>query len=292
MDFKILADYGGDFRDEFLSLHKIDRIPMMITLDEKEIHPKSLDREEFFREMKEGKVFRTSQISVSTTREYFESYAKRGENLLYYAFSSGLSQGTPNAKVVMEEVKAEYPDFNALVWDSLNVTHAEEMVLNELIKHKDKFENFDEIKDYLTYIRAHTKIYFSVGEIGYLFRGGRLSKSSFIIGSALQIKPWGYVDDEGKLAIKEKARGFKNLNKKLASQIVLEKAENSPLYLGGGEDDKLKKGLSEELNKVAGREIPYEDCLIGPIILCHTGPQVLTISFFDTDINDYWKQTH
>lgn len=287
MELKLIIDGGSDLPKEMIEEYKIETIPISISDGENEYLPHEIDREDFFRRMNEGVVFQTSQASLIALRDIFERHAKKGNRILYYGLSGGITSGIQTANLVADALREMYPGFEILVWDSKVATAAAELILKKFLEISYKLNSWDEVIEVLSAITKSLHAYFTVGNMKYLFRGGRLSKGTFMIGSALQIKPIIVFGEMGELVAKEKVRGFNNLNHYLVEKVLNYKPKDSPLYLMFGEDDKLIKNFSKELNKQAGEEIPYIKRELGKVILAHTGPEFFAMSFLD---NEYKSQ--
>lgn len=288
MDFKLIVDTGGDYSEDFLSKYDIERLPIVVSDGERDYTPHvDISIDVLFKEMREGKVYHTSQISSSLLREVFEKYAKQKRKVLYYALSAGLTAGVEAAQLVATEVRNNYPDFEVLVWDSKLATSCSEMLLSEFLRRKDELNSWSDVEKFLLYLRKHTKNFFSVGDMQFLFRGGRVSKVSYVIGTALNIKPILVIDDIGKLAVKEKVRGEKILYQKLAKNVISEWEGELPLYLMQGDNDRMVNSFIEEFEKQLGRKVEYVRAFLGETIGAHTGPEFLAMCFFDENVRNY-----
>lgn len=288
MDFKLIVDTGGDYSDEFLSKNDIERLPIVVSDGERDYAPGvDISRDILFQEMRRGKVYQTSQISSSMLKEVFENYAKQKKNVIYYALSAGLTAGVEAARLVEAEVKKNYPDFGVLVWDSKLASAGTELLLSEFLKRTDELNSWEEVKKFFLYLRESIRVFFSVGDMQFLFRGGRMSKASYLIGTALSIKPLLFIDDNGKLAVKEKIRGEKMLYQKFAKSVLSEWDKEIPIYVAQGDNDKMANSFMEELDRQLGKKGLYVKSFLGETIGAHTGPEVLVVSFFTENVRNY-----
>ena len=208
---KMIADSGCDLPLNYFSKNNIELIPLKVILDGQEYDDLlDIDAETVFTAMKNGKVAKTSQGSAEKFREVFTKLAEQKQPGLYIAFSSELSGTYQTAYMIREQVLEEYPDFDLTIIDSkaaslgygLIVHHAVQLLKSGAAKEKI----IEEVKFY----SQHMEHLFTVDDLEYLRRGGRVSKAGAFVGSLLNIKPLLNVEN-GKLIPIEKIRGRKKV---------------------------------------------------------------------------------
>jgi DegV family protein with EDD domain len=280
MAIRLLADSGADLPKRYYNEHNITFIPLRVTLNEKEYDDSiTIQPEEIYEEMRSGKSPKTSQASPNYLKEVFTELAKASEPAIYIAFSSGLSGTYQTAVMMRNEVLEEYPDFDLRIIDSKGASLGyglAVMYAQDLISNGNTIQEVEEsVKEYcntLQYI-------FTVDDLTYLARGGRISKTSAFVGGLLSIKPLLHMED-GKLVPLEKIRGRKKLLKRMI-ELMNDRGKNlseQRIGISHGDDIALAnevKGLIEEAFQP--KEIVVS--MIGAAIGAHSGPSTLAIFF-------------
>ena len=239
-----------------------------------------LSYEQFYEKMREGKMSSTSQITPDTFEKSFSKYLSEGKDVLYIAFSSGLSGTFNSSHAAMEELKDKFPDRKIRVIDSLCASLGEGLLVYKAICLKEQGKSFDEVGDWVEENKLHLCHMFTVDDLMFLHRGGRVSKTSAIAGSILGIKPGLHVDNEGHLIPLAKVRGRRQSINWLVSEMDkrIGKWENDTFAICHGDcyDDAmyLKKLVMDKYN--------IKNCIVrhtGPVIGAHSGPGTLALFF-------------
>lgn len=209
--FRITTDSTADLPAEYLQEHNIGCMPISYILDgETYGRDKELDWKEFYHLMRdEGKMPTTSQINPAEAKEYFEEFIKTDKEILHLSFSSGLSGTANNMRMAAEEIMEEYPDVKIIVIDSLAASMGEGLFVHKAIKLRDAGKSMEETAKWLEEHALNVVHVFTVDDLYHLYRGGRVSKTSAVIGTLASIKPKLHVDDEGHLILIGKLRGRK-----------------------------------------------------------------------------------
>ena len=208
---QIIADSGCDLPLSFFTEHDVDLIPLKVHLEEKEyedlvdIEPKVV-----FDAMRNGKVAKTSQIAPNTFHDVFTRYAEKNTPCIYIAFSSQLSGTYQTAVMIREQVLEEYPDFDLTIIDSKAASLGLGLIVHHASQLAKKGMGKENIIDEINFYCTHMEHLFTVDNLEYLRRGGRVSNVSAFIGGLLNIKPLLHVDN-GKLVPIEKTRGRKKV---------------------------------------------------------------------------------
>ena len=258
----------------------IKMIPLQLYL-EGEIYEDlstKLPIEEFYNRMKNGAVPQTAQINELTAREYFEDLLSTGEDVLHISFSSALSGNTGTIMRVAKELNAENKN-KVVVIDSLNASAGEGILVLLANDMKNEGKSIDEIAEYITSMVPKVKSYFTVDQLKYLVRGGRVSKLSGVIGSLLSIKPILKVNEEGKLVADRKVISRKKSINELVA-IVQEKANpNSYVYLTHAVASEEAEMLANKVEEAIGKRPII--CNLTQVIGSHTGPGLLALFFVE-----------
>ena len=207
MTIKILADSACDLTEKYYNELDIEMVPLTVHLNDEEyrdgidISPKTV-----YDAMREGATTKTSQVTLQAFKTIFTSYLEKDQPLIYLAFSSELSGTHQTAKMVEQEIKEENPDAPIHIIDTKCASIGYGLVVLRAAEHAKSGATVEEILELATYHANHMEHIFTVDDLEYLYRGGRVSKTAAFVGSLLKIKPILHVDD-GKLIPIEKIRG-------------------------------------------------------------------------------------
>lgn len=208
-DYTILTDSACDLTEEMLARLQIPCIPLNVFLKDAPTEPCPLRGAAFYHALRSGQVATTSAPSLSLIRETMEKELRQGRDVLYLAFSSALSCTYNTGEMAAEELRVEYPDRCIVVVDSRCASQGQGLFVYDAAEQKAAGMPFDALVDYVTQQRLHTIHWFTVDDLMFLRRGGRLSGLSAVAGTLLGIKPVMYVSNEGKLLVHSKVRGRK-----------------------------------------------------------------------------------
>lgn len=282
-DFVITADSNCDLPLEYVKANNIGIIPHYYDIDGVTYGDEiNLTPKEFYDQMRAGKMPTTMASNPAVIRDTFQKYADQGLDVLHFSFSSALSGGHSNVVCGAQEICEDNPGMTIKVVDTMNVSLGEGMVVMKAVRMKQEGKSLEEIAAWVEQNRLHFCVYFVVDDLFHLHRGGRLSKTSAIVGSVLNVKPILIVDDEGKLVNSGTVRG-----RKKALNTIVERAVESmgQEYLSDEwELCVVHADAEEDANAVAAalKEKTGKDVLvnyISPSIGSHTGPAALGILF-------------
>ncbi|TXR95125.1 DegV family protein [Bacillus sp. SH7-1] len=283
MGVKIITDSAADLPVELLQAYDIDLIPLRV-YDEAEteyLDGVTLESVTLLQKMREGAVYRTSLPSLETFQEKFVSYAKEGNPCIYLAFSSELSGTYQSSVVIKEEVKETYADLDLEIIDTKCASLGQGLVVLEAAKMAKDGASKEDILNHVAFLMNHMEHIFTVADLQYLVRGGRLSKVAGFIGGLLNIKPILNVE-EGKLVPLEKVRG----KKKVLSRIVDimeergKELKGQTIGMTHGDDLETAEALKSLITERFGCEVFIVNT-IGAAIGAHTGPGVITLFFLN-----------
>ncbi|WP_338472134.1 DegV family protein [Niallia sp. XMNu-256] len=282
MPVKILTDSGSDLPLQFYQENDITLFPLKVLLKGQEyedlltIKPKTI-----FDEIRNGEVPKTAQVSPLDFEKTFTEMAKNNEDGVYIAFSSKLSGTYQTAVMIRDQVKEAYPDFNLAIVDTKCASLGQGLVVMDALQHARKGASLDEVVKRAKSTASHIEHLFTVEDLDYLAKGGRLSKASAFLGGLLNIKPLLNVDD-GKLVPIEKIRGKKKVLRRMVD-LMKERGgdfENQTVGISHGDDIKT----ASEMKKLIEDELHAKEVLIteiGAVIGSHTGPGTIAIFFLN-----------
>ena len=280
-EYKIITDTGCDLPQEMLSRLDVQAVPLIVNF-------KGEDREdtvdagikEMYAGLRAGEAATTSAINPQRWEEKMEEVLKEGKDVLVIAFSSGLSTTYQSAVIAGNELKEKYPDRKIFVVDGLSASLGQGLLVWYACKKKEEGLSVEELAKWVTENRLHLCHWFTVDDLMYLKRGGRVSAATALVGTMLQIKPVLHVDDEGHLINVSKARGRKASIQALAEKAVSLGAgyDNSTMFICHGdciEDAEYLSNLVKEKCGVKDVFIGYTGAVIGS----HSGPGTLALFF-------------
>ncbi|AYF06942.1 MULTISPECIES: DegV family protein [Bacillus] len=283
MGVKIITDSAADLPVELLQAYDIDLIPLRV-YDEAEteyLDGVTLESVTLLQKMREGAVYRTSLPSLETFQEKFVSYAKEGNPCIYLAFSSELSGTYQSSVVIKEEVKETYADLDLEIIDTKCASLGQGLVVLEAAKMAKDGASKEDILKRVDFLMNHIEHIFTVADLQYLVRGGRLSKVAGFIGGLLNIKPILNVQ-EGKLVPLEKVRGKKKVLSRIVD-IMEERGKDlkgQTIAMTHGDDLETAEALKALITERFGCEVFIVNT-IGAAIGAHTGPGVITLFFLN-----------
>lgn len=283
-DFVITTESNSDLPEAFIKENEIGVIPHYYTVEEEMYgEDKELSIKEFYQAMRAEKPVGTMASNPAVIEEIFEGYAKEGKDILHISFSSALSGGCGNVQMVAGQIMEEHPEMKIIVVDTLSVSLGEALFIMKALNMKKEGKTLEETVMSLNGLVQNLCVQFTVDDLNHLYRGGRLSKATAVLGTMINIKPILYVDKEGKLAALSKARG-----RKKSMQMLV---DNMEARLGSFKDKQLVIGIvhgdceedADLLKHMVEERLGFHDFLIrpvGPSIGAHSGPGALGLIFF------------
>jgi len=281
-DFIIATDSACDLSQEKLKELEVAYCPLTFTVvgEEKEYSNYDLSPSEFYEKMRGGLVAKTSAINIDTFNNFFEPFLKDGKDVLYLAFSSGLSTTANCAMLAAEELNKKYPEQKVVVVDTLCASAGQGLIVYLTVLEKQKGATIDEVAKFAEDIKLNICHWFTVDDLVYLKRGGRISPTVALVGTVLGIKPVLHVDNEGHLVSFSKVRGRKSAIVALADKYGELNKKNAPkqVFICQADcidDANLLAKMLKDNYKVKVDIITD----IGPVIGAHSGPGTLAVFF-------------
>ncbi len=283
--FKIITDNGADLPVSFMQEKNIDCMYLSTILDGEVINgkDKQLPAEEFYKMLSEGAKPSTSQINPADAKEYFEAHINDADEFLYVGLSSGLSGTVGSVQIGADEIMEKYPDKKIEVVDSLSGSMGEGLLVWYAAKLRDEGKSFEETAKWCHENAKNCLLAITVDNLFDLWRGGRVSKSSAVLGTLASVKPFIIVDDNGSLEVTKKIRGRKKALQYLTEYMQehegsrkAENMDNMIMVCHGNvpEDAAYVEGLLKDMG--------YKNVMVGnagPMIGTHTGASLVIIGF-------------
>lgn len=278
-DYVITVNSTIDLPKEWLAERGVPVAPLKYTIDgETYTDMEGLSAKEFFAKLREGKMSVTSQVNPEEAVAMLEPYVKEGKDVLHLGFSSGLSGTLNSMRIGAEMLEEKYPGSKVIVIDTLCACLGEGILLYYALKEKAKGKSIEEVAQWAEENKLHVCHNVTVDDLNHLHRGGRVSKTTAVIGTLVQIKPIIHMDDEGKLQVIGKERGRKkSLNKIVDMAVEQSKGwENDIVMITHG--DCIED--AEYVAKLVREKMGIDNILInniGTVIGSHTGPGVVAV---------------
>ena len=280
-NFKIITDSGCDLSAEMLQELQVDRVSLSV-LFQGESRPDSVDAgvQEFYNGLRAGEVATTSAVNPDGWAAVMEPVLRAGQDALVLTFSSGLSTTYQSAVIAANELMEQYPQRKIYVVDTLCASLGQGLLVWYACRKRDEGMELEALRDWVEANKLHLCHWFTVDDLMFLKRGGRVSAATAVVGTMLQIKPVLHVDDEGHLVNVAKARGRKASIDALAKKVseLADGYNNETMFISHGdcaEDAAYLAKVLKEKHGVKHVHIGY----VGAVIGSHAGPGVLALFF-------------
>lgn len=281
-NYIIYADSACDIKPEMLAEWGVvySSLTFRFTDDNKEYTDKDMPIKEFYDKMRAGAVAKTAAVNVDTFADAFRKELAAGNDVLYLGFSSGLSTTFNSARLAAEQLREEFPDSKIIVVDTLAASAGYGLLLKLVVDKKAGGATIDEAAEYAEGIKMNICHWFTVDDLVYLKRGGRISAAAAFIGNAIGLKPVLHVDNEGHLVSVSKVRGRKTAVNALAEKFseLAEDTAGGKIYISNADCMADVEYLNKTFKEKYGNEIEVITD-VGPVIGAHAGPGTLALFF-------------
>jgi DegV family protein with EDD domain len=282
--YVLLTDSSCDLPEEMVSALGVDVLPLVVNVDGMEYKSFPFERElstkRFYDALRAGRPASTSAANVDAFEKIMTPLLQQGKDVLYIGFSSALSATYQNACMAAEELGEKYPDRRIACVDSRCASMGQGLLVYLAARKKAQGADFSELKAFAEKISPQICHWFTVDDLHFLKRGGRISATTASVGSILHIKPILHVDDDGRLISVDKVRGRKASIKALLERVRGASAEISRQTVMISHGDCLED--AESLASMIREELRPAEILInavGPVIGAHSGPGTLAVFF-------------
>ena len=281
-NYVIFTDTGCDIAPEVLEQWGVPTVTLTFRFEDEDRDYGNNDMPvgEFYARMRAGAIAKTAAVNIDGFKTAFRSVLEEGKDLLYLGFSSGLSATYHASTLAAEELREEFPDRVILTEDTLCASSGQGLLVRLALDLKEQGASMEEVAQFVRDNRLKLCHWFTVDDLVYLKRGGRVSPAVAFVGGMLGIKPILHVDDEGHLISRGKVRGRKASLQALADKYA-ELAENpgaDTVYICQGDCRDDAETLSAMLKEQCGAEVKMITD-IGPVIGSHSGPGTIAVFF-------------
>lgn len=285
-DYVIFTDSGCDLPLELLKQWGVECIPFTFRFEdeEKEYGNYELSAKAFYDRMRAGGTAKTAAFNIMTFKNAFESYLREGKDILYVGFSSGMSATYHVSTLAAEELQEEYPGRKVITVDTLAASAGQGILVYLAAETKKHGGTIEEAADAVEGHKMNLAHWFTVGDLEYLKRGGRVSPALAFVGGLLGIKPILHVDNEGHIISRGKVRGRKAALSALVDKYM-ELACNpgaAPIYICNADCAEDVETLKAMLKDACGSDVDLV-VDIGPVIGSHSGPGTIAVFFLSRE---------
>lgn len=283
-DYIIITDSSCDLTPMLAQETQIEVIPLHLTMEGKEyrnmLDGSDIDSKTFYGKLRSGITATTSAINPDVFTEFFEKSINNGKDILYLGFSSGLSSTFHASTIAAEELTQKYPDSKIYCVDTLAASMGQGLLIFLAAEKKKNGATIEEVRDFVEQNKLRLCHWFTVDDLNHLKRGGRVSATTALVGTMLNIKPILHVDDEGHLINVGKVRGRKASIESLFAHMKESAVNPSEQTVFISHGDCVEDAIA--LKKMVEKEFSpkrIEINAIGPVIGAHSGPGTLALFF-------------
>ena len=287
-DYIIVTDSSADLSTELVQEAGVDVLPLRFTIEGQTKYNwpdnREMDPKEFYSRLRGGEMATTAAVNMDQYLTMLEPVLQAGKDVLVLAFSSGLSATYDSARLAGEELREKYPERKLFVVDTLCASMGEGLLVWHAGQLKKQGKTIEEVRDWAEENKLHLCHQFTVDDLHFLKRGGRISATTAAVGSMLKIKPVLHVNNEGKLVNIGKARGRKASLNTLVDRMeaTAVNPREQTVFISHGdslEDAQYVARLVSERMGVKDIRINY----VGPVIGAHSGPGTLALFYLGTE---------
>ncbi len=280
--YVIYTDSACDLPADMLESLGVKAQSLSLRFDdsEQEYLNSDISAKDFYARMRDGKIAKTAAVNGDTFKTAFEKEIAAGNDLLYIGFSSGLSMTYNAGRLACEELAEAYPERKILSVDSLCASAGQGLLVYLAAQKKQEGATIEEVAAYVESIKLNLCHWFTVDDLVYLKRGGRVSPAVALVGGMLNIKPVMHVDNDGHLIKVGTVRGRKNSLKSLADRyeaLSLDPA-GSVIFISHGDCIEDARELADMLKAKGAPDVKLITD-VGPVIGAHSGPGTMALFF-------------
>ena len=286
--FVILTDSSADLSASMVQQLDVQVLPLSFVLDGHTYHDhpdnRDMDPRLFYERLRSGDMATTSAVNVAQYTEALEPLLQAGQDVLILAFSSGLSTTYNSSLIAVKELQAKYPDRKLFTVDTLCASLGQGLLVWYAAQARARGGSIEEVRDWIEEHKLNLCHQFTVDDLYFLKRGGRISSATALVGSMLHIKPVLHVDNEGHLINIGKVRGRQAALKALVDRMEHTAIDSGSLtvFISHGDCLEDAQTVADMVKKRFGVQEVYIN-YVGPVIGAHSGPGTLALFYMGTD---------
>jgi len=284
--FEIYTDSSCDLPKEIIDTYDLKVMQLEVTIDDDlpvlncDIKPKEL-----YDKLRNGAMAKTNAVTPGYFDEHMRKSVKEGKDILYLGFTSGLSTTFNSGVMIMEELKEKYPERKLLYIDTLCASVGQGLLVHYAALKREEGKTIEEIYEGVMSMKDKIHHQVTVDDLFFLQRGGRVSATTAVVGSVLNIKPMIHVTEEGKLDTIGKIRGRKAAMKNLVAKMQSNADVDTWEYVFISHGDCLEDAMHvKEMIEVAYPQAKVVLSDVGAVIGAHTGPGVIALCYLGKTI--------
>ena len=285
-NYVIFTDSGTDFTKELIEELEVKQVELTIIVEGEEPKPNNqVDNKELYAMLRAKKSATTSAVNTEDFKIAMRPYLEKGMDILYLGFSSGLSSTFHAGKLACEDLSEEFPERKLFAVDTLCASLGQGLLVYHAARMRLDGAEIEEVRDFAENNKLKLCHWFTVDDLFFLKRGGRVSAASAVLGTMLGIKPVMHVNNEGKLIKVGTVRGRKTSIDTLCEKAKVSKISEAAkriAFISHGDCEDDAKYLAEKIKK----EVGFKDVLIGyvgSVIGSHSGPGTLALFYLGTE---------
>lgn len=285
-NYIILTDSGTDFTEELVKECDVVKIELSIIIEGEDPKPNNtVDNKELYSLLRAKKKATTSAINVEDFKNVMRKYLDEGKDILYLGFSSGLSSTYHAGKLACEELSEEYPERSLCAVDTLCASLGQGLLVYHAAKMRLDGKSMDEVKEFAESNKLKLCHWFTVDDLFFLKRGGRVSAATAVLGTVLGIKPIMHVDNNGKLVKVGTVKGRRASIDALCEKVktgAIDAKNKLVAFISHGDCEEDAKYLAEKVKREAG----FKEVIIGyvgSVIGSHSGPGTLALFYLGAE---------
>ena len=283
-EYTIITDSSCDLPDNVAAELELKVVPLSLTMEGKQYlnttDERGIPDQELYARLRAGAMAKTSAANAGSFVAVMEPELQAGRDVLYIGFSSALSATCSVGANVGRELMERYPERKVYTVDSLCASLGQGLFVYLLAQKKREGMELEALRDYAEDLKLHICHWFTVEDLQFLRRGGRVSAAAAVIGSILSIKPVMHVDNEGMLIPVSKVRGRKASLRAIADKVketMLDRPDQT-LFISHGDCEEDARLIAEMIKERTGLELNVLN-YVGPVIGSHSGPGTIAVFF-------------
>lgn len=287
-EYVILTDSSADLSAALVEEMEVEVLPLSFTMEGKTYHNwpdnREMDPGDFYRRLRDGAMATTAAVNVADYTEAIEPLLEAGKDVLVLAFSSGLSATCNSARIAAQELGEQYPDRKIYVVDTLCASLGQGLLVWYAAQQKKQGKTIEEVRDWTEAHKLNLCHWFTVDDLHFLKRGGRISAATAVLGTMLAIKPVMHVDNEGHLIKVGTARGRSASLKALVDHM--EQTAQNPaeqvVFISHGDCEADAQRVAADVKARFGVKTVVIN-YVGPVIGAHSGPGTVALFFLGSE---------
>ena len=284
-DYVIVTDSSADLPASLVQELGVEVLPLSFTVQGKTYHnypdDREMDPKVFYKMLRDGEMATTSAVNVAEYTNMLEPLLQAGKDVLVLAFSSGLSTTYQSSVIAVNELSEQYPDRKIYTVDTLCASLGQGLLVWHAVQEQKKGKSIEEVRDWVEENKLHLCHWFTVDDLHFLKRGGRISAATAVVGTMLSIKPVLHVDDEGHLISMGKARGRGASLTALVDHMEQTVTDVDTVFISHSDCLADAEKVAADVKKRFGtKDVVINN--VGPVIGAHSGPGTLALFFLGT----------